>query len=221
MSFPFLRMKLPEAATVLGVLSRRPSRLSVVTFLVGVLLGGQLSPVTATDNLERKWIYLPNGCYDNYVRFDYRSTLPTEFKSPISTARNTWNALVRELFFAKQTTDIRVWIDYQQLGGGNEYILAGTTLNTFPSWEVHHLTIDFNPYYDGQWYFGSALPVPNNKFDVRSVALHEWGHAVALKHSQAAADVMWGGGYGWGDTKRTLTTHDKDGIKFYYLPKTC
>ena len=207
-----------------SVTALRTLRASVSAFLVGVLLGAQLSPVSATDNLEREWIYLPNGCYDNYVRYNYGSpALPSQgFRDAIGRGKAKWGAVGRELFFSKQTTDIRVWIYYQQPGGGYEYALAVATLNAFPWWEVHNATIDFNPHYDGSWYWGVSTPVPPDKYDVQSVATHEFGHLVALKHtSQSANDVMWGGGLDTGQARRTLTTHDKDGIKYFYPAMVC
>jgi hypothetical protein len=42
-----------------------------------------------------------------------------------------------------------------------------------------------------------------------------FGHAVALNHSSASADVMWQY-INAGQVKRTLTAHDKDGISWFY-----
>jgi predicted Zn-dependent protease len=50
---------------------------------------------------------------------------------------------------------------------------------------------------------------------VISIATHEFGHAVALNHSSASADVMWQY-INAGQVKRTLTAHDKDGISWFY-----
>lgn len=183
-----------------------------------------VSGVAATDNLNRPWISLPSGCYDHFVKYTNDSTVPTGiFRDRISDGRFLWNNVTRELWFssvANGTADIRVYVYYVQPGWPNEDKLALTVLNAFPWWEVDNATLNINPIYDAVWYKGSGLPVPADKYDLYSVAGHEFGHMVALNHSTGAGDIMQAT-FATGEQRRTLTTHDKSGIKAYYPALTC
>lgn len=133
----------------------------------------------------------------------------------------TWNVVGTELLFAKATSSIRVDLSGGVLTGIYEGKLGATYLTVLGE-SIDHAWIKFNttPAPAGgcsslTWYTGSSTTVPSCQVDARTVALHEWGHAVSLRHSGSTADVM----YTYspiGSTKRVLTTHDKDGIRWLY-----
>jgi len=60
--------------------------------------------------------------------------------------------------------------------------------------------------------------VPPCHGDVRSVALHEFGHLVMLAHSSRTGDIMYEN-LPIGASKRTLATHDKEMMWSMYPPK--
>ncbi|HXG12095.1 MAG TPA: matrixin family metalloprotease [Gemmataceae bacterium] len=52
-------------------------------------------------------------------------------------------------------------------------------------------------------------------YDLQTVALHEFGHALGMYHSQYSSAVMWPA---YGGIRRSLTTDDRDGIRQIYGP---
>lgn len=194
-------------------------RLTVVA-LVAVIGLLPLGSTSAVNNLNRKWISLPNGCFDHWVRFNYFANVPGgAFKNRISDGRSLWNNVDRELFFAKDVSNIRVWIAFEQPGWPNENVLGLTNLNAWPWWEVHNGTIQFNPIYT--WYTNVALPIPAQpeQYDLWTVAAHEFGHLVSLNHGNAN-DVMRPA-FAPAQADRTLSVHDKDGLRHYYPALAC
>lgn len=198
---------------------RRRFRTLFTALGASILVLSHLTNVSATDNLWRSWISVPGpNCYDHYARYDYLSNVPTgDYRSRIYDGKGRWNAVGRELYFARTSTDVRVWVGYQRPGWPNENVLALTNLNVLMSKYVTNATIDFNPIYS--WYTGATLPVPATRYDVLSVAAHEFGHVVALHHG-GGSDVM-APTFAEGEARRTLTTHDRDGIKALYSTRTC
>jgi hypothetical protein len=210
------------------VQSRSPlKRVLRAVALATVVVLATTAPASATDNLWRKWVPLQGGCYDYYVRFNYQASVPAgAFRDRISNGRSLWNAVNRELYFAQSATNTRVFIAHEQIGWPNENLLAMTVMNYMPPWQNENGTITFTTnVLTGQgwevvnWYTGSALPVPADKYDLYTVAGHEFGHVVSLFHG-TAPDIMRPT-ISKGQAFRSLSAHDKDGIKFYYAALAC
>ena len=175
-------------------------------------------PVAATNNLMNKWIYLPEGCRENAPHFWYKDNVPTGyFRDRVSNGRMLWNNVNRELYFYRSSSSVRIWIGYQQPGWPNDKKLALANWNVFPTTEMHNATIDFNPIYS--WYTGSSLPVPADKYDVYTLAGHEFGHLVQLGHS-SSPDLMYDQ-FAAGEARRALSSHDKSGISALYRTSGC
>lgn len=67
------------------------------------------------------------------------------------------------------------------------------------------------------WYWGLNA-TPAGFVDGRSVAVHEFGHAVALGHTtQCSCDVMWAY-LNPGQYRRALSSHDRASISAMYAP---
>lgn len=188
--------------------------------------------MAATNNTSYKWVDNSVGVYRHYIYYQFMSSWPGGASgtqaAAVTRGAGAWNAQGRELYFAKTTAGssvARIDISYEDLAWPNTSALAVMMVETF-SWDVKMMeaNIAFNSQPDGYpahtlWYWGTSTTVPSGKFDAQSVAAHEFGHCVSLNHSGASADTMYASIPIQNSSKRTLTTHDADGIKVMYPPK--
>jgi predicted Zn-dependent protease len=171
------------------------------------------------DNADQKWKKVVSGSFDWYIRHYFQPGFPsTAFKSRVTEGSTKWGQVGRDFWFASTTNGaIRVMdITYEDLlwPNGDSWAIE-TNWKQFGCCEIFYAIISFNSTPQGfGWYTGTGTPGPNQG-DVISIATHEFGHAVALNHSSASADVMWQY-INAGQVKRTLTAHDKDGISWFY-----
>lgn len=202
----------------------RALRALLVALLIAAVAG---APVSASNN-RSKWQQKPYGVYLHYIGYDFLSSVPTgAWRSRIVEGANTWNAEGRELYFANvSTTSPHDYNDitYEDLAFPNGDALA---IATPISWlgEIYTGAIAFNttPYHSScgaiVWYTGTATTgLPPCSADLRSVAVHEFGHLVMLAHSSISADVMYST-IPISGTKRSLGTHDRDMIRWMYPAK--
>ncbi len=192
-----------------------------LVLVAGLLIQGPMVAL-GTNNLGVKWLSLPNGCYNPYVRYDFANTVPSgDFRYRVNQGRAQWNNVGTKLAFFKSSTDTRLVIRYMQLTGEYANAIALASRNWIPVLELHHGTIDFNSGYS--FYTGTSSTVPRGQFDVYSVAAHEFGHFVELGHSGDTAapwDVMHAY-LSAGEPRRSLTTHDVNSIKAQYAMRSC
>ena len=139
----------------------------------------------------------------------------------MNVGRNQWNKLGRHLYFcACASGPYRVDVGYEDLGWPNQDYLAvamywtidgkissaDLLFNSWPDWYHEPDTLWF-------WSGNETDGVPSNKYDGRSLAAHEFGHTVALNHSDLP-DVMHA--YFWAGVPRfLLSDHDKEGMSQY------
>ena len=174
----------------------------------------------ANDNKGAKWTDRARSGYDYYIRFNFRSSVPTgNWRSWIVAGANAWNNVGRELYFAWHTTNPPdVWVQREDLLFPNGDAWAIATRHPC----VIFVTtcggsIAFNTTPAGfRWYTGTSTTVPSTQGDLWSVAAHEWGHLVEMEHSSASADTMHGIIAAGTSSKRSLTTHDKSGFLEMY-----
>lgn len=94
---------------------------------------------------------------------------------------------------------------------------SGSVLAVTCSWysssgSPYRAAIEFDMQFDPEWNWTTGSPA---SVDLESVALHEFGHALGLNHSQFNSAVMYAS-YPSGSIRRTLTQDDLDGLYAIY-----
>lgn len=200
--------------------------LALISALVLTFSGARIG--SATDNIDQKWMKCAFAGYDSVVNWQHTGTsyYPSA-TTPIVNATGAWTAVGRELLFnyvpsgSLPPTACRVAVyTTTKIGWPNENAWAvEINFKRLGFGVIERADIYFNhPAPFGMtWYDGTGTP-SSSQIDRWTVALHEFGHAVALNHTQeSSADVMWpwiDGGPG--GVKRSLTSHDRAGISSLY-----
>ena len=199
--------------------------------LLVALLAAQLFalPVGASHNTSLKWATLREGGYDNYVRWKFHSSFPTTtaMRTYVSNGRKEWNNVNRQLHFSWFQADSspRVIVTWSDMWWPNSGYLA--IANESTGWahldeetRILSAEIVFNSSPDDgwqHWYGQTTSPSCAQKYaDMWSTATHEFGHLVSLEHSNLAADTMAPTIPCGSTEKRSLTLHDRDGIRALY-----
>lgn len=199
-------------------------------FLVAAVVAISVAqPVVASHNTSFKWASYSLSGYDNYVKWKFHSSFPTNssFRTYVSNGRKEWNNVNRELHFAwlQAWSDPHVRVTWSDLWWPNDQFLAIANART--GWShidgqtrILDGEVVFNSSPKGgekHWYGQTASPSCNQKYyDAWATAAHEFGHLVALDHSDRGADTMATNLDCGTLEKRSLTSHDKDGIKALY-----
>jgi hypothetical protein len=189
-----------------------------------LLLPGQ---TLATDNLAFTWLPQQWSIYDYSPCIIYQSSVPTgSIRDRASEARGKWNSVNTELWIGIRTpcsyqTMKTIIVKYEDLWVPNNDDWAFVTCNP-PGVTTCALNINKSPDVAGfqSWYWGTGTP-GSGQVDGLSVLTHEFGHCVTLWHTtQSSSDVMYPY-LNLGQTRRNLTTHDKNSIKaMYHYPAT-
>jgi hypothetical protein len=98
-----------------------------------------------------------------------------------------------------------------QSGPPFTYGVCGGITSDLPA-VIFDADIVFNP----QQLFSTAWPPPAGRFDVQSVATHEFGHALGLDHNGIARSMMYPFGKSGPDQLRELRPDDAAGVAFLY-----
>jgi len=181
----------------------------------------------ASDNTGRTRVQYQVGIYNYYTRYVFESDFPTNIggfncRSRMSDGAAQWNAVGRELRFASYASANENWIDVKWddlLWPFNDDLAFVANNPIFGDIGNSDLNVNASPDKSGggtwSWYCGTGDP-SSAYIDLWSVAAHEFGHTVELLHSGVGADTMYATIASGTISKRSLTTHDKDGIKAMY-----
>ncbi len=190
-----------------------------------VLLSAQLA--LATNNVDRKWLKDQAHGVDHYIETKFDSGFPSNstMRDYVKNGRSEWNNVGRQLFFAwnQSSTSARVLVRYNDLWWpyDDKLAVASYSICYHTQW-ICNGEITFNKTISGgwqHWYGQGTLNCANKYVDLWSTSAHEFGHLVALHHSNQSADTMYASIPCGSTSKRSLTTHDKDGIKYWYAAR--
>lgn len=169
-----------------------------------MLIGALLLTMLVVNTAAPATAYAYGGAYWHiyYAQVNQDSSIPSGWTNSISAATSTWNNAGTTFYFSWIATNNK--LSYGPLTGvlastypvfsGDSMISCKTTFNSNQPWS----TSGASGYYD-----------------VQSVATHELGHWLYLEHSSVSAAVMYPT-LAAGQTKRTLTSDDINGIKSIY-----
>lgn len=182
------------------------------------------SGTTATDNLDQKWKMCPLASYDHMINFGWSGSAWTAANTAIINAGGAWSGVGREWLtngpvnlYTLPDSYCKLWLQRTAPTWPMDQVWAYETNYKFLGFgEIQSARITFNdpPPWGTTWYLGTGTPGANQP-DMWSIAEHEIGHAVALNHSSPTSDVMYCCING-GQKRRTLTTHDRAGISYWY-----
>lgn len=196
------------------------------------MLAGTLAPppTAGTHKNSYEWASLPYDQWDFYVRYRLSTTWPGGDNGTqalmISHGRWQWNELPGQLHYAwapAGQANRRIDVTYENLMFPATGWWAMMTVQTFTAdLKMYDVNIAFNDSPDGWpkdtfWWWSSSTSVPKNRVDAISVAVHEFGHAVALNHTTSTADVMYQT-LNAGTHRRPLSSHDTSSVLSMYWP---
>jgi hypothetical protein len=139
--------------------------------------------------------------------YKYRASLPSAWQTQVYNAAGTWNNASKfKLYYSTSCSNSWGAANYGLSGA------AGYTTNQFTGQILNYCYSDYNTYYS------FASNGDSTKYDLRTVALHEFGHWGVLDdiyNSDFSTSVMY---YtiNKGQLKRSLTSDDISGIRYIY-----
>lgn len=174
--------------------------------------------VAGSHNTDCKWsVYHASQefGFNYYVRwhFEDSSDFSQSFRNRIQDGATRWNNVDRMLYFgfeSSPSSGADLEVRWRAFTWPNESKVGQTTSGFCPMTAV---TMKFNSSYP--WYTGTGTP--SGGYDALSVAVHEFGHAVALGHSSYTSDVMFPD-FDTTTVRRSLSQHDRAGISYLYSP---
>lgn len=169
--------------------------------LLTVLMVNMAAPASA---------YVYNGYYwhSGSATMHKDSSIPSTWTTPFSDAASAWNNAGADFSYSWVSTSNNI-LYYTPLS--NNSILA-TTHSTHSGDEFLRFYTEFNS--NKAW--STAANGESGKFDVQSVATHEFGHSLGLNHSTVSLATMVSGYTTNAIWKRSLHSDDIAGINSIY-----
>lgn len=213
---------------------RRTGRLLGRMLLAGgVLASGVVLPATTTAHPAKDW-YPREWKNDLQVEWSFTKGYPARGgrRNRVKDAARAWNRLGQPMRFVWRkdidNLDPRRCPSREQKDGVHWRIIDGNgntlaeTYRCYAGGRLHSFQITFDK--QERWYGGKAKP-PRGRFDLWSVAAHEFGHATGFSgHFSAGTRLCKGSGQNtmcplirrgsraW----RTLERHDRDTFRNAY-----
>ena len=187
-----------------------------------LIVSGIAGPVSATHNLNtRKWDQQPYGIYTYAPRFYFNADVPSACRTRFRAGASAWNALQRDLRYLEGSGyPVYIEVKYQDLAFPNNDDLAFNELDAISNITWQKISFNNNvDFPDGsRWfpYCGTGTPA-SDEYDFMGVAMHELGHNQIQNHTAETANIMHCC-FGGGQSKHTLTTHDKSSFQALYGP---
>jgi hypothetical protein len=160
------------------------------------------APLVAGTVARSHSVPINQGEVTNYHRYRIFSSVPANWVAHINWAGDVWDGVPAqthpafiEVGFSHHFSVNKVAIDGQGGVAANMSVLHNGTVEAmkFDTSEI--------------WHAGVGAP-PQGPLDLRSIALHEFGHALYLAHSNQSADVMYSPTVPAGQMKRSLSGND-------------
>lgn len=149
----------------------------------------------------QKWA----GDSTDYV---FERYFPTEWTDEVEQAANEWNSVDADFQFNTGGLSTGNYV-YREPMGEN-----GPIAEARLSWDSNEELTSADMVFNSDYKFSTTGA--EDKYDVQSVATHEFGHWLRLKHSEDTRATMYDY-LGKGQTRfRTLASDDKEGIKYIY-----
>jgi hypothetical protein len=155
----------------------------------------------------------------NSAPYRYHTSLPSSFHSGTNYGANVWTAVSTSSWAWIWSTDGQNFVKYGYIDG------SGTCAAITTKWVSGGTILQMEIKYDSaeNWYTGSGTPA-GDQIDLRSIAAHEFGHALGLRHTTPNLycpgnqyDATMCSGYTPGTTyKRTLEADDRGGVTYLY-----
>jgi len=138
--------------------------------------------VTALIAWKSTRAYVVNYTWStNTASFTYDPSLPTGFYSGVSSGAYAWNDVGTSSWAWYNSPSGGNWMKYGYIDGNGNAAAGMTPTICNPGGHLCKIEIKFE---SGEyWYTGSGTPL-SYQVDLRSVATHEFGHALGLGHTQ-------------------------------------
>lgn len=140
----------------------------------------------------------------NLVYYKHTDISDSNWRTAITSAAYTWNAAPANFTMYYGSSSTNTWDDLNW--GAYELALTYTNTN---GWHITRSYTYMNTYYP--W----STTGEEDKIDVETVAVHEFGHWLRLEHVSDPASVMYVP-ISYGEIHRDLDDDDEDGIVAIY-----
>ena len=155
----------------------------------------------------------------NSLQFEYLGFTPdlteAEIRAAIRSAMALWEAVTPLRFTEAADGPMKIHFVDSDHGDGSPFDGPGRVLAHafFPPPNAGDFAGD--THFDEQETWAVALPMPVDRFDLMTVAAHELGHALGLRHSTIRGALMFAS---YDGPHRFLAQDDIDGIRAIYGP---
>lgn len=168
--------------------------------LLSIFIINTAPPALAYSYPGYKW-------QQGYTYYSVDSTVPSSWSTPIYNAQASWENAGSSFRFYTGTTNNKLY--YAGLGS------TGATAVTYTYRSGSSITKN-EVYFNNDKSWSTSSSGQSGCFDVESVAVHEFGHWLHLDDQYTNSAPVNYGYLNTGQVKRSLTTDDKNAIKYIY-----